>query len=134
MTFEEYFKKLIKEDKMEKIIVKTINDLKGFEYCNFTNKETFESHGITISYPYGSAKVDLEKLIEILNSLGGNYEYYSTKEINTMKDLKLFLIKTNLSLRIMGEETILFEETDSYIYKYINEIEEEYNVKLNILK
>ena len=51
-----------------------------------------------------------------------------------MKDLKLFLIKTNLSLRIMGEETILFEETDSYIYKYINEIEEEYNVKLNILK
>ena len=118
---------------MEKIIVKTINDLKGFEYNNFTNKETFESHGITISYPYGSDKVDLEKLVEILNNLGGNYEYNPVKEINTFEELLVFLEENKLAL-FKSSGGIQFENnTYEYIYD-ISEVEEKYNVKLNILK
>ena len=136
---------------MEKAIIRKWEDFKELKisnYFSYVKKEDenefirilFNNYNIKVNPKYG----DIRKIIQALNSLGGNFEYKEVEVIDTYKKLHKF----NERVARLNNEGLYylldpdaryyrkfcnFENECKGIYNY-EEIEEMFNVELKILK
>ena len=133
-----------KEEKMEKILVRSWEDLK-----NVKGKMEVEQKGdfMNVCYYLFSLKTfksknGLEKMIKALNALGGNFEYQEVEVIDTYEKWEEFQKDINKEGLIYSRESKVFVKVKilsmGYItsskHQTIEEIEKQFNVDLQILR
>ena len=128
---------LVKDDKMEKVIVRSWEDLKvDGEFIHCINSEFCEKPRIYLKELYFQTN-KLEDAVKVLNALGGNFEYKQVEVIDSLEKWEEFQ-------KIVSKEVIFYNRIDKKFQEFdymqlsntysTKEIEQKCNVYLKILK
>lgn len=141
--------KLVKEDNMEKFVVRNWEDMltkkvwKINGYSNYNcikSKERKDSYTIRFKGKmFNVYETHIKTAIEILNALGGNFEYKEAEVIDTYEKWEEFqykLSKENIYYDRSEKEFMCFDDRMNLICEDCSceHIEQKYNVDLQILK
>ena len=127
--------KLIKEDKMEKIEVRSWEDLERYVICKdvaITEKKEQRRYYRGCVFKVNS----LENCVKIFNSLGGNFKYIEIEVIDTLEKWEIFQERIALGNVYYDrtQKNFIILSDKNHFSTGIRDIEEEYNVDLKILK
>ena len=123
-----------KEVKVEKVVINKFEDLEagvGNVICGFWNVDGM--------YCVHTARVifntaDIEEAVKVLNALGGNFEYQEVEVIDSYDKLFEFMGKNELTYRHWNNRSYKYNGLEKTKVFYVEEIEEYFNVDLQILK
>ena len=128
--------KLVKEEKMEKVLVKSwedLSDISGLICTQALEKENL----MFIDYKNKSMLLYKDQLIsgvDILNALGGNFEYQVVEVIDSYERLFEFMGKNELTYRHWNDRFYKYNGLEKTKIFYVEEIEKHFNVDLQILR
>lgn len=127
----ECVKKIEKEKELNKKIIRTVADLDVVQREG-SKEVSFWYEDINFKFE----RRELEKVVDCLNALGGNFEYNPVEVIDTLEKLDNFLMKTyDNGVYYRKKENQWIVPGNKYVeYSDIKDIEKIYNVDLQILK